>query len=86
PKIALASYLVMGWLAVVAAPQMAEAIGPNGMAWLVAGGLSYTVGAIFYAAEKIPFNHTVWHLFVLGGGVCHFLSIVWHVLPTPVPV
>lgn len=81
PKIALASYLVMGWLIVVAAPQMADAIGTNGMAWLVAGGISYSVGAIFYALERIPFNHAVWHVFVLGGGICHFLGIVWHVLP-----
>ena len=86
PKIALASYLAMGWLAVVAAPQLAEAIGPNGMAWLVAGGLSYSVGAVFYVLDRVPFNHAVWHVFVLGGGVCHFLGVVWHVLPTPVAV
>ena len=82
PKIALASYLAMGWLIVVAAPQMADAIGANGMAWVVAGGIFYSAGAIFYAAESMPFNHAVWHLFVLAGGVCHFLGIVWHVLPT----
>ena len=81
PNIALASYLAMGWLAVVAAPQLAEAIGANGMAWLVAGGVSYSVGAIFYVAEKIPFNHAVWHVFVLAGGVCHFMSVILHVLP-----
>ncbi len=84
PKIALASYLVMGWLVVVAAPQVANAIGPNGMAWLVAGGISYSVGAVFYALDRLPFNHAVWHVFVLAGGVCHFLSIVWHVLPSAV--
>ncbi|MDJ0749858.1 MAG: hemolysin III family protein [Woeseiaceae bacterium] len=81
PKIALASYLVMGWLAVAAAPQIAGAIGANGMAWLVAGGISYSVGAVFYALNRMPFNHAVWHVFVLAGGVCHFLSIAWHVLP-----
>ncbi len=81
PKIALASYLAMGWLAVLAAPQLASAIGPNGMAWLVAGGVSYSIGAIFYVAEKIPFNHAVWHVFVLAGGVCHFISVILHVLP-----
>lgn len=86
PRVALASYLAMGWLVVVAAPQMAEALGRNGMAWLVAGGLFYSIGAFFYAAKKIPFNHAVWHVFVLGGGVCHFLSVVWHVLPAPSPV
>ena len=81
PKIALASYLAMGWLCVVAAPQIAAAIGPNGMAWLVAGGISYSVGAIFYALNRLPYNHAVWHVFVLAGGVCHFLSVIWHVLP-----
>ena len=85
PKIALASYLVMGWMIVIAAPQMADAIGPDGMAWLVAGGLCYSIGAGFYAANKIPFNHTVWHVLVLGGGICHFLGVVWHVLPTGMP-
>lgn len=85
PKIALASYLAMGWLAVIAAPQMAEAIGPNGMAWLVAGGILYSVGAIFYVADRVPFNHAVWHVFVLGGGVCHFLSVALHVLPLDSP-
>jgi len=81
PRLALASYLAMGWLIVVAAPQLASAIGPNGMVWLFAGGISYSVGAIFYALDRVPFNHAVWHVFVLGGGVCHFLSVVWHVLP-----
>ena len=81
PKIALASYLAMGWLCVVAAPQIAAAIGPNGMAWLLAGGISYSVGAIFYALDRLPYNHAVWHVFVLAGGVCHFLSVIWHVLP-----
>ena len=80
PKFALASYLAMGWLIVVAAPQLAAAIGPHGMAWLVAGGISYSVGAIFYAMDRLPFNHAVWHVFVLAGGVCHFMSVILHVL------
>ncbi|MCG8370589.1 MAG: hemolysin III family protein [Proteobacteria bacterium] len=80
PKIALASYLVMGWLVVVAAPQVAAAIGPSGMAWLLAGGVSYSVGAIFYVLDRMPFNHAVWHVFVLAGGVCHFMSVALHVL------
>ena len=73
----------MGWLVVVAAPQVAEAVGPNGMGWLVAGGISYTVGAVFYAAKKISYSHAVWHLLVLVGGVCHFLAVIWYVLPLP---
>ena len=86
PRLALASYLVMGWLVVIAAPQVAAAIGGAGMGWLVAGGLCYTFGAAFYVAERLPFNHTVWHVFVLGGGICHFLGIVWYVLPTPLAI
>lgn len=81
PKVALASYLAMGWLCVVAAPQMTAAIGPNGMAWLIAGGIAYSVGAVFYALNRLPFNHAVWHVFVLAGGMCHFFGIIWHVLP-----
>jgi hemolysin III len=81
PKVSLASYLVMGWLVVVAAPQVAEAIGPDAMAWVVAGGLSYTVGAAFYAAKKLPYNHAIWHLFVLAGGICHFVAVAEYVLP-----
>jgi hemolysin III len=81
PKVALASYLAMGWLIVVAAPQMAEAIGLHGMAWLVAGGVSYSAGAIFYVVDRIPFNHAIWHVFVLVGGICHFFGVALHVLP-----
>jgi hemolysin III len=81
PKIALASYLAMGWLIVVAAPQMVEAIGPNGMAWLIAGGVAYSAGAIFYVVDRIPFNHAIWHVFVLVGGICHFFGVALHVLP-----
>ncbi len=80
-KLSLAGYLLMGWLIVLVAPQVADAIGSNGMIWLAAGGLSYTVGALFYAMERISFNHAIWHVFVLAGGVCHFLAVVWYVLP-----
>jgi hemolysin III len=81
PKVSLAGYLLMGWIMVFAMPQIANAIGSSGLVWLIAGGLSYTVGAIFYASNKIWYNHTIWHLFVLAGGVCHFLAVAWYVLP-----
>ena len=51
------------------------------LAWLVAGGVCYTVGALFYMAKQLSFSHAIWHLFVLAGGVCHFLAVVWYVLP-----
>ncbi|MEL7449622.1 MAG: hemolysin III family protein [Pseudomonadota bacterium] len=81
PTLQLASYLLMGWLVVVAGPQLADAVGSGGMAWLIAGGLSYTIGAVFYAVRRIKYNHAIWHLFVLSGGICHFLAVVWYVLP-----
>lgn len=82
PKASMVSYLVMGWLVVLAAPQVAQAVGSSAMVWLVAGGLSYTVGAVFYAAKRMPFNHAIWHLFVVAGSVCHFMAVVLYVLPS----
>jgi len=84
PRISLAGYLLMGWLVVVAAPQVAGAVGGDGMMWLVAGGLCYTLGAAFYALSRIALNHVIWHLFVLAGGACHFLAVVWYVLPAQI--
>ncbi|MCH8336329.1 MAG: hemolysin III family protein [Proteobacteria bacterium] len=81
PRLSLAGYLLMGWLLVIVAPEMMDAIGVNGMVWLVAGGLCYSVGAVFYAAKKLYFHHVVWHFFVLAGAACHFLAVVWYVLP-----
>ena len=81
PRLSLISYLLMGWLIVIAAPQLADAVGASGMAWLIGGGVCYTVGAVFYKAKRLSFNHAIWHLFVLAGGVCHFVAVVWYVLP-----
>ncbi|WP_299124481.1 hemolysin III family protein [uncultured Winogradskyella sp.] len=73
-------YLVMGWLIVFDFSNLSETIGPNGILWLFAGGLSYTVGIIFYAIQRIPYNHVIWHLFVLGGAIGHFFMIFFHVI------
>ncbi len=81
PRFSLISYLLMGWLIVIATPEVADAIGANGMAWLIAGGVCYTVGALFYKAKRLSFNHAIWHFFVLAGAVSHFLAVVWYVLP-----
>jgi len=80
PKLSLISYLSMGWLMVIALPQLSDAIGDNGIAWLIAGGLSYTIGAVFYMAKRLRYSHAIWHLFVLAGAACHFFAVVWHVL------
>lgn len=82
PRLSLASYLLMGWLMVIVAPQMTDALGARGMAWLVAGGVAYSAGAAFYMAKKMYFHHVIWHFFVMAGAACHFLAVVWYVLPT----
>jgi len=70
-------YVAMGWVAVVAAaPLIARVPGP-GLAWLVAGGLSYTAGAVVFLFDsRVRFAHFVWHLFVLGGSACHFVAVL----------
>jgi hemolysin III len=73
-------YLVMGWLIIFDFSNLSESLGPNGILWLFAGGLSYTVGIIFYAIQKVPYFHVVWHLFVLGGAIGHFFMIFFHVI------
>jgi hemolysin III len=80
-KLATAAYVLMGWLVVVAFKEMMVAIPPGGVAWLMAGGVVYTLGVLFYAWQKLPYNHAIWHLFVLGGSTCHFFAILFHVLP-----
>ena len=73
-------YLVMGWLIVFDFSNVSEALGSNGVLWLFAGGLFYTIGIIFYVIQKIPYNHVIWHLFVLGGAICHFFMIYLYVI------
>jgi hemolysin III len=73
-------YIAMGWLAIVALPDLLRALGPTG-AWLLAGGgIAYTLGAVFYVV-KTRFMHMVWHLFVLLGSVLHFLAVALFVVP-----
>jgi len=69
-------YVLMGWMCVVAYRQMVAAVPPEGLKLLFAGGIVYTTGVLFYAWEKLPYNHAVWHLFVLGGSVLHFGAVV----------
>ncbi len=73
-------YLAMGWLIVFDFTNLYHLMSSNGILLLFAGGLAYTVGIVFYSIEKIPFNHVIWHLFVLAGAICHFLMIFFHVI------
>ncbi|MFO7637032.1 MAG: hemolysin III family protein [Clostridia bacterium] len=75
------AYVFMGWIAIFVYRQLAESLPLPGMVLLFAGGISYTLGAIFFGIRRMPLNHAVFHLFVLGGSICHFLSIYLYVLP-----
>lgn len=72
-------YVFMGWLAVFAYKPLVENLPAEGIYWLAMGGLFYTVGAILYAIKKIKFNHAIFHVFVLLGSFCHFISIYFYV-------
>jgi hemolysin III len=75
PGLSTALYVAMGWVAVVAAPTLLERIPVAGLAWLGAGGLCYTIGAvIFLVDDRVRYAHFVWHLFVLAGSACHFVA------------
>jgi len=76
PRLSTALYLAMGWLVVVAAKPLWEAVPISGLAWLAAGGLAYTAGVGFYAASRLPYRHFVWHLFVLAGTACHVVAVL----------
>lgn len=80
-KISLILYLGMGWLVILAAKPMITFLDTNGLWLLVLGGLMYTIGVIFYIWEKLPFNHAIWHLFVLGGSIFHFFTVFYYVIP-----
>jgi hemolysin III len=80
-RTSLGLYLLMGWLAVFALQPLFKTLEPMGLALLVLGGLTYTVGVIFYAWQKLPYNHAVWHGFVLGGSTLHFASVIGFVIP-----
>ena len=69
-------YLAMGWLIVLDFQNLGDNISPFALKMVALGGLFYTVGIVFYAIEKIPYNHFIWHLFVLGGSIAHFFFIL----------
>lgn len=73
--VSLTAYILMGWLVVFIVKPVYLALSGPGLWMLFAGGISYTAGTIFYAMPRLPFHHMIWHLFVLGGSICHFLCI-----------
>ena len=78
PRLSSAAYLAMGWTCLVAIGPIVARVPPQGIAWLVAGGLLYSVGVAFYAASRLRYAHTIWHVFVLAGSGCHFFAVLWY--------
>ena len=74
-------YVLMGWVIVFAIKPLINNLPLEGLLWLFAGGISYTIGAILYSIKNIKFNHAIFHMFVLIGSFCHFISVFFYVLP-----
>ncbi|MCC5519583.1 PAQR family membrane homeostasis protein TrhA [Vibrio splendidus] len=80
-RLSLFIYLAMGWLSLIVVYQLAMNIDIGGLVLLAVGGVIYSLGVIFYVAKRIPYNHAIWHLFVLAGCACHFFAIYLFVTP-----
>lgn len=78
-KLSTVMYVLMGWMVVFAMKPLYENLSPQGLLWLIMGGVFYTVGAVFYAQNKLKFNHAIFHIFVLLGSASHFVSIFFFV-------
>lgn len=74
-------YIAMGWLGVVSIKLLLDSLAPEGVALLLAGGVAYTVGVLFFVWRRMPYHHAVWHLFVLAGSAFHFFAVLLYVIP-----
>lgn len=81
PVLSTVVYLLQGWIIVFAIGPLLHAVGWGGLLWLIAGGLSYTLGIVFFAMDGRRYFHAVWHLFVLGGSIAHYFAILLYVVP-----
>ncbi|HET7313986.1 PAQR family membrane homeostasis protein TrhA [Salinisphaera sp.] len=78
-------YVAMGWTVVLVIKPLLENVASGGIWLLLAGGLAYTAGVIFFAWNRIPYNHAIWHLFVIAGSACHFFAVLFYVIPLAYP-
>lgn len=78
PRISTGLYIVMGWLIIIAIRPLCIHMPLSGLLWLLAGGIAYTGGVVFYAAKGMRYSHSVWHFFVVAGTVCHFFAVLWY--------
>ena len=81
PWLSISLYLGLGWLMLIATKPLLASLEPGGIVLLVGGGLLYSLGIIFYLWKKLPFQHAIWHIFVMAGSLCHFFSIFIYVIP-----
>ena len=77
-------YLGLGWLIAIAVKPLMQSVEPGGLVLLVAGGLAYSVGVVFYGWKRLPYHHAVWHLFVMAGSLFHFFAVLFYVIPRAV--
>jgi len=80
-RLSIAIYIIMGWLVVVAAKPIVQALPAQGIGWILAGGLFYTGGIIFYSRKSLHYSHAIWHMFVVCGSACHFYAVYRYILP-----
>ena len=80
-RLSTSMYVFMGWMMVFAIKPLIDALSLQGLVWLAAGGIAYTVGALLYSIKKMPFGHAAFHLLVLAGSACHFVAVYFFVLP-----
>jgi len=79
PIVSTCLYLLMGWLILLATDPLLMLMPLNGLIWLLAGGLFYTLGVIFFATDsRLYYGHFIWHLFVMGGTTCHYFAVLWY--------
>jgi len=78
-KLSTIIYVIMGWIVLIAIYPLVNNFSLSGLIWLLAGGLLYTIGAIFYLKNSMPYNHAIFHVFVLLGSICHFIAVFFYV-------
>ena len=74
-------YVAMGWIIILVFKPLIDNFPLPGLIWLLAGGVSYTLGAVLYRYKNIKYNHAIFHVFVLIGSLCHFVAVYWYVIP-----
>jgi hemolysin III len=80
-KLSVTIYVLMGWMGLIAIKPVLETVPGGALVWIFGGGIVYTIGVIFFFWDHLPFNHAIWHVFVLLGSACHFMAILLYVLP-----